>query len=176
MRCKSNLSNNVANFQSLPSNLIPSITRLAVFIRTFKSDDYTWAVGTLTLWADVEAGLYMISACLPTLSPLIFIIIRHPRFKKLSPRRRASLSTLEGHKGLADRPSQSVNGHNRLMDGRGKNTLVERDNAVVQMLQHQERTSIREEDIELGQAVPRGCIGVTNTLHIEFESRDSTES
>ena len=124
----------------------------------------------------MEAGLYTIGACLPTLSPLILLIIRHPRFKKLSPWRRTSLSTLEGHKELADGPFQGSSGHNGLIDGKGNNTLVERDNAVVQMLQHQERTSIREEDIELGQAVPRGCIGVTNTLHIEFESRDSTES
>lgn len=58
------------------SGLIASAVRLSVTFRVTTLEDGTWDSADIALWSLIEAGLYLIAACLPVLRPLYLSILR----------------------------------------------------------------------------------------------------
>ncbi|KAI1192401.1 hypothetical protein F5X97DRAFT_340602 [Nemania serpens] len=56
--------------------LIASAVRLSVTFRVTTLEDGTWDSADIALWSLIEAGLYLIAACLPVLRPLYLSILR----------------------------------------------------------------------------------------------------
>jgi hypothetical protein len=55
------------------SGTITSIVRISIFFKKFTTYDldFTWVGVDIVLWSTVEAGVYLIAACLPSLRPLL---------------------------------------------------------------------------------------------------------
>ncbi|KAE8368547.1 hypothetical protein BDV27DRAFT_40174 [Aspergillus caelatus] len=51
--------------------LVTSIMRFQIFFRNNAFSDGTWVAVELIIWTQVETGVYLISACLPTYRPLL---------------------------------------------------------------------------------------------------------
>ncbi|KAF5855134.1 hypothetical protein ETB97_009845 [Aspergillus alliaceus] len=51
--------------------LVTSIMRFQIFFRNNAFIDGTWTAVDLVMWTQVETGMYLISACLPTYRPLL---------------------------------------------------------------------------------------------------------
>jgi hypothetical protein len=56
--------------------LVASIMRFSISITTRKDQDYTWDAVKLIVWSVVELGIYLISACMLALRPLLDKFIR----------------------------------------------------------------------------------------------------
>ncbi|KAH9908176.1 hypothetical protein F4778DRAFT_720642 [Xylariomycetidae sp. FL2044] len=63
--------------------IIASILRLYAVLTQPSNDDLSWNVVNQSIWATTEAGVAIISACLPTLRPL-WIAIRKQNFRNIS--------------------------------------------------------------------------------------------
>ena len=136
----------------------------------------TWDIVPLLIAIDVESGVYIGAACLPTLCPLLLAITNSSLFKKVKKCRRTSTARIQGDKILFNKSFESPNTSRRLDDESCCSTRIETDNAAVQMPQQQQRTSIRETDVERRPTVPEGRIGVMNTLEIQYNSRETLEA
>lgn len=59
------------------SGLISSIVRFAIFFDTQGFIDGTWTSANLMIWTAVEPGVYHLAACLPTIRPLVLLLIKN---------------------------------------------------------------------------------------------------
>ncbi|EDN93581.1 hypothetical protein SS1G_09448 [Sclerotinia sclerotiorum 1980 UF-70] len=124
--------------------LITSIIRFTTFFRNNSFIDGTWSAVDLIIWTQVEAGVYLISCCLPTWRPILERIGQKNFLRKLISRVTATVAkpptnvTSEGSSNiqLQSNLSKRGKGFHRLESGGGDNSaqniLVTKDVTVVE--------------------------------------------
>ncbi|KAI2844887.1 hypothetical protein CBS147343_6680 [Aspergillus niger] len=76
--------------------MVSSIIRFREFYVTNVQGDVTWAASTLVIWGEIEGGIYLIAACLPTYRPLTKLLWR--RVLRKHSQMGESLHTGTGHR------------------------------------------------------------------------------
>lgn len=121
-------------------------------------------------WTDVEASVYLIAACLPSLRPLVRALA-HPQIFKKQYRSNATHPASEEPASLkrsARATFSGADGFQRLDGGHGDTLKAERGEHNVQTTASGGATL--DEGLELAQLTADGQIRVTNALQVNFES------
>lgn len=107
----------------LPSGLITSIIRFTTFFRKNSFEDSTWNAVDLVIWTQIEADVYLISACLMTWKPLLERIGRNTVVAKALTRKSASNSA-DASSGSILMGNRSARGFHQLGDNKGHGSLA----------------------------------------------------
>ncbi|KAF4632621.1 hypothetical protein G7Y89_g5501 [Cudoniella acicularis] len=145
--------------------LIASIGRFIISLTTNSFEDGTWVAAELLIWIQVEPGAYLISACLPTLRPLLDKVAK-TRFFKAS---KGTVSRVFGTKGSGNdsaarpargldiklQPQKPASALSRNHSGRGFERLEDKGNELVGVrVVPKEDLKQNEVDLELGRLSP----------------------
>ena len=132
--------------------------------------DQTRRSVTLMTWTDVESSVYLITACLTCLRPLMRAIAHQQIFKKHFWSKDIQFTSDE-HARPKTGANLSFSGANRfwwLNGAHGDVSEVERGQQSVRAISRADMT--QKEDIELAQVTKIGQIRVTNDIQVYFTS------
>ena len=133
-------------------------------------NDQTRRSVTLMTWTDVESSVYLITACLPCLRPLMRAIAHQQVFKKHFWSKGIHFTSDENARSKTG-AKLSFSGANRfwrLNGAHGDVSQVERGQQSVRAISRADMT--QKEDIELVQVTKPGQIRVTNVIQVDFTS------
>lgn len=153
--------------------LISSCVRLVMFSRNNAFNDQTWRSVTLMTWTDVEASIYLIAACLPSLRPLARSLAHQRIFGKHYWSNQKNLTSEERARSESSARANlsGRDGFRRLGGEHGNISEAERGEHSVQASLSGDIT--RDEGLELAQLTTEGQIRVTNDVQVEYESKDA---
>ncbi|KAJ5133750.1 hypothetical protein N7526_005115 [Penicillium atrosanguineum] len=129
--------------------------------------DYTYGTADLVMWTNIEANVVVIASCIPTLQPLLELI--------MGKRTLGSYSNSGKYK-------QTGGNYNTGTFDRSKRSAVKDDLAITNIEGKESQESILRDD-QLGQdqlhqdrAFPMGAIRRTDNVTVEYEARSQSRS
>ncbi|KAJ5190730.1 uncharacterized protein N7498_009715 [Penicillium cinerascens] len=123
--------------------------------------DYTYGTADLVMWTNIEADVVVIASCIPTLQPLLELIM--------------GKRTL-GSYGGSGKYKQSSSNYNTATFDRSKRSAVKDDLAITNVEGKESQESIlRDDQLQQDKDFPMDAIRRTDNVTVEYESRSAHE-
>ncbi|KAL4997417.1 hypothetical protein BDV10DRAFT_186212 [Aspergillus recurvatus] len=129
--------------------------------------DYTWDTINLTIWVSLEQYLIILAACIPALTPLFNIIIRHASSRSKSKPNSTPNGLLQGHGSTACSSSRKHK-HGSRSKGRSRDLTLPLDSNGSHHQQYNPFAAVGREYVEYP-------LTWTTNMHTARDSQNSTD-